>query len=190
MSMGTVTYRYKTDNIITKWARRFTAAQISGWLTSTATALTTENATRDRTIRLPAAALDQNKAANGFVRDLLKLVNVGKAGNLSAAAASGVLTAAAGNLPIPPAVTTAPAVTASSLSVAAAGVLTTTNGTWSGAPTFTRQWLRGTTNIGTGALTYTLVAADETHTISCRVTATNAHGQAMATSNAVGPITA
>ena len=63
-------------------------------------------------------------------------------------------------------------------------VLTTTNGTWTNSPTsYTYQWKRGVTNIGTNANTYTLVAADSTASITCVVTANNAVGSASATSN-------
>jgi hypothetical protein len=66
-------------------------------------------------------------------------------------------------------------------------VLTTTDGTWSGipTPTYSYQWKRGVTNVGTNATTYTLVAADAGQSITCVVTATNAGGSANATSNAL-----
>ena len=65
-------------------------------------------------------------------------------------------------------------------------VLTTTNGTWTNSPTsYTYQWKRGVTNIGTNANTYTLVAADSTASITCVVTANNAVGSASATSNTI-----
>ena len=65
-------------------------------------------------------------------------------------------------------------------------VLTTTNGTWTNSPTsFTYQWKRGATNIGTNANTYTLVIADSTAAITCVVTATNASGSTPATSNII-----
>ena len=67
-----------------------------------------------------------------------------------------------------------------------ADVLTTTNGTWSGSPTsFSYQWKRGATNIGTNANTYTLVSADANTNITCVVTATNATGSTPATSNII-----
>jgi hypothetical protein len=63
-------------------------------------------------------------------------------------------------------------------------LLTTTNGTWSGTPTsFSYQWKRGATNIGTNANTYTIVTADAGTNITCVVTATNATGSTPATSN-------
>ena len=67
-----------------------------------------------------------------------------------------------------------------------ADVLTTTDGTWTGTPTsFTYQWKRGVTNIGTNANTYTLVSADAGTNITCVVTATNATGSTPATSNII-----
>jgi len=67
-------------------------------------------------------------------------------------------------------------------------LLTTTNGTWSGSPTsYSYQWKRGATNIGTNANTYTLVSADAGLNITCVVTATNATGSTNATSNVFVP---
>jgi hypothetical protein len=64
--------------------------------------------------------------------------------------------------------------------------LTTTNGTWTGAPapTFTYQWQRGVSNIG-GATssTYVVQAADALNTLRCVVTATNPLGSVSANSN-------
>ena len=85
-------------------------------------------------------------------------------------------------IPVAPANTLAPAISG----VAIIGqVLTSTTGTWTGtAPiTYSYQWKRGVTNIGTNASTYTLVTADAGQNISCQVTATNAAGSASATSN-------
>jgi len=71
-------------------------------------------------------------------------------------------------------------------------VLTTTDGTWDGipTPTYSYQWKRGATNIGTNSSTYTLVQADagNTSNITCVVTATNAGGSANATSNQIARI--
>jgi len=70
--------------------------------------------------------------------------------------------------------------------------LTVTNGYWGGSYpiSYTYQWKRGATNIGTGSNTYLLVTADIGSNITCVVTATNGLGSANATSNSVGPITA
>jgi hypothetical protein len=68
-------------------------------------------------------------------------------------------------------------------------LLTTTNGTWTGSPTsYSYQWKRGATNIGTNANTYTLVSADAGLNITCVVTATNATGSTNATSNIFGTL--
>lgn len=66
------------------------------------------------------------------------------------------------------------------------GSLSTTDGTWTGAPapTFTYQWRRAGSNIGAAtASTYTPVAADIGPAIDCVVTATNAVGSASQDSN-------
>ena len=64
--------------------------------------------------------------------------------------------------------------------------LSTTNGTWTGAPapTFTYQWQRVTTNIsGATSSTYVLVAADVGNTIRCVVKATNTIAPSGVTAN-------
>ena len=69
--------------------------------------------------------------------------------------------------------------------------LSTTNGTWSNSPaSFSYQWKRGATNIGTNSSTYTLVQADagNTSNITCVVTATNTAGSANASSNQIAQI--
>jgi hypothetical protein len=70
-------------------------------------------------------------------------------------------------------------------------VLTCTPGVWvPPTATITRQWVRSpSTNVGTGALTYTTVVGDETFNITCVETATTLGGSASSTSNAIGPIT-
>jgi hypothetical protein len=88
---------------------------------------------------------------------------------------SGILLASAGNsYGSAPVNTVAPVVSGTA---SFGSTLTTTNGTWTGAPapTFTYQWQRVTTNIsGATSSTYVLVAADVGNTIRCVVTATNA----------------
>jgi hypothetical protein len=67
-------------------------------------------------------------------------------------------------------------------------LLTTTDGTWSGSLpiTYTYQWLRNGLNIsGATSSTYTLVTADSSNVVSCKVTATNSVGSANATSNSL-----
>jgi hypothetical protein len=56
--------------------------------------------------------------------------------------------------------------------------LTTTNGTWNGSTgaTYTRQWKRGSVNVGAGATTYVPVVGDIGSPITCVVTATMPNG--------------
>lgn len=64
--------------------------------------------------------------------------------------------------------------------------LSTTNGTWTGAPapTFTYQWQRSSVNIsGATSSTYVLVAADYANTIRCVVKATNTIAPSGVTAN-------
>ena len=90
------------------------------------------------------------------------------------------------NLPVP-VNTVLPSVSGS---VNVGGVLTTTDGTWTGSPTsFGYQWKSAGSNVGTNANTYTTVSGDIGHTITCTVSATNAGGTTPATSATVGPIT-
>lgn len=67
--------------------------------------------------------------------------------------------------------------------------LTAANGTWTGSPTFTRQWKRSGASIaGATAATYVLQAADMGKTITVTVTGTNAVGSLSVTSAGVGPV--
>jgi hypothetical protein len=67
--------------------------------------------------------------------------------------------------------------------------LTATNGTWTGSPTFTRQWLANDVPIaGATNTTLSLAAGHEGATIKVRITGTNAGGVVEATSAAVGPV--
>lgn len=87
--------------------------------------------------------------------------------------------------------TVAPAITGTTT---VGSVLTASTGTWTsaaGALSYAYQWRRNGVDIGGAtASTYTLVGADETTTITVRVTATNVDGSTAATSAGVGPITA
>lgn len=69
--------------------------------------------------------------------------------------------------------------------------LTCSTGTWTGSPTYTYQWKRNGSNIGSATnSTYTLVTADVGQSIKCTVTATNILGSASADSNTVTPTSA
>jgi hypothetical protein len=64
-------------------------------------------------------------------------------------------------------------------------------GTWSGSPTYARQWDRdGAPIAGATAPGYTLVAADIGAMIGLTVTATNSGGSASANALPVGPVVA
>jgi hypothetical protein len=66
-------------------------------------------------------------------------------------------------------------------------VLTCSDGTWTGGTpqTFARDWRRDGVSTGVTTSTYTVVAADEGHALTCRVTASNSAGSATADSSAV-----
>jgi hypothetical protein len=95
----------------------------------------------------------------------------------------GLVTKTLGGGAIPPVNTVAPVISGTAV---VGQVLSTTNGTWDNIPlSFSYQWKRGVTNVGTNANTYTLVAADAGQSITCVVTGTNAAGSNNATSNAL-----
>lgn len=73
-------------------------------------------------------------------------------------------------------------------------VLSCSQGTWSAFPnptSYAYQWIRGASTEIPGATssTYTLVLADQTNTIKCRVTVTNHFGTGTATSAATAAVT-
>ena len=96
----------------------------------------------------------------------------------------GLVTKTLGGGAIPPVNTVAPVISGTAV---VGQTLSSTTGTWTGAApiTYSYQWKRGVTNVGTNATTYTLVAADAGQSITCVVTGTNAAGSANATSNAL-----
>lgn len=102
---------------------------------------------------------------------------------------SGILLASVGNsygsLPVN---IVAPAVTGTAT---VGQTLSTTDGTWTGAPapTFSYQWQRNNVNIsGATSSTYLLVEADIGNPIRCVVTATNPLGAVSANSNATANV--
>jgi alpha-tubulin suppressor-like RCC1 family protein len=107
-------------------------------------------------------------------------------GNASAASNS-ITTSAASS---PPVNTVAPVVSGTA---SFGSTLSTTNGTWTGTATitFTYQWQRAGSNIGSATnSTYTLVAADVGNAIRCVVTGTNGVGNSSANSNATSAVVA
>lgn len=90
-----------------------------------------------------------------------------------------------GSLPIN---TVAPAVSGTAT---VGSTLSTTNGTWTGAPapTFTYQWQRDVSNIsGATSSTYVIQSADVGSTLRCVVTATNPSGAVSANSNSTATV--
>lgn len=75
-------------------------------------------------------------------------------------------------------------------------VLTVTNGTWTDATSYARQWQRAATpagpwtNIGAGNTTYTPVVGDIDSVIRCVVTATGPNGTGTANSNVTADVIA
>jgi hypothetical protein len=118
-------------------------------------------------------------ARTGIARALLMLAAVATAGGLFAASAAAAV----------PANTAPPTISGNARE---GQTLTASNGTWTNKPTtFAYQWQRcGVSGTGcdnvTGATkkTYTVAAADADHTLRVVVTASNADGQASATSSA------
>lgn len=85
---------------------------------------------------------------------------------------------------VPPSSIVAPVISGTAI---VGQTLSSTTGTWLGTLpiTYSYQWKRGVTNVGTNSSSYTLVAADAGQSITCEVTATNAFGFASATSNSI-----
>ena len=152
-------------------------------LQAVATALASDTTTHDRTIQTPPAGLLSDAPAAGqsrLTKDLLNLVNIGKAGNLPTASIIAAIDGVAGVL-FAPGNIDVPAVygPTGSLNAGTVGqVLTASQGNWSGTPSsYAYQWVRSpATNVGTNANTYTLVAGDSAHQVACIVSATNATG--------------
>jgi len=153
-------------------------------LQAIATALGGDATTHDATIRTAPAGLRPAAAGNSrFANDVLLVVNAGKAGNLLPAAMAAAITNGLAQF-IPPTNTAAPVASFVTGSGAVGSVLTSTLGTWTGAQTYSRQWLRGGVNIaGATGTTYTAVAADSGLNVSCMVTARNQIGETLQVSN-------
>ena len=72
-------------------------------------------------------------------------------------------------------------------------LLTTTDGTWTGSPTFTYQWYNENDSeniVGATSSTYTLGSVLAGIDISCKVTGTNAAGSAIGNSNSITTLAA
>jgi hypothetical protein len=89
----------------------------------------------------------------------------------------------------PPANTTAPSI-AFIAGVAVGDALAGIQGTWTGSPTYTRQWLRdGVAIAGAVNPSYTLATVDIGAMIGLVVVGANPNGSTSASAEAVGPVT-
>lgn len=128
---------------------------------------------------VPEAALGLTLAAT---------VTASNAGGASAPATSAA-TSAVIAATVPPPVNTAPPTITGTAQVGQ--TLTGTEGAWTGSPTITLQWLRGSTAIsGATGLTYVPITEDVGAALSLRATATNAGGSVVATSAATAAVAA
>jgi hypothetical protein len=152
-------------------------------LNAIATALGTDPTTHDTTLQTAPAGLRPGNAANTkFTNDILAVVNAGKGGNLTNAQMAAAITAGLSN-ELPPVNTAAPVASGTGT---VGLTLTCTQGTWTYGQTYAYAWLRDGTPVTNGAAsTYVLVAADSTHTLTCRVTATNPAGSTSMISNGI-----
>lgn len=134
---------------------------------------------------------DGNQVATGATYPLVtadvgkaitcRVTGTNSAGNAAATSAAVTPTAPVAQAPVS---TGAPTISGDTKPGA---VLTCSDGTWNNSPTsFAKQWLRGTTVVGTGN-SYGVAPADVGTQVTCKVTATNATGSATATSGAVTP---
>jgi len=147
-------------------------------------ALNPDPTTHDTTIETAPAGVQPGNVLNTpFAGEVIRLVNRGKAGNLTNAAMATALSQEIAAV-LPP-VNTGPPVASGTGTVGS--TLNVTTGAWSNFPaSYTYQWLRGAATIaGATASSYVLVAADSGNSVSCRVTATNPTGSASTTSNAI-----
>jgi hypothetical protein len=117
------------------------------------------------------------KAQFGTVR--LRLVNTAGGGTWQV---EGDLTpAATGGGVVAPANTVAPAISGTGT---VGNTLSVSQGTWSNSPdSFSYQWKRGATNVGSNSASYLLTSLDSGASITCVVTASNSAGSASATSS-------
>ena len=128
------------------------------------------------------------EAANGFGIAVSQVASGGIPCTLVTSGGLPIVTVSGGN--VAPSNTVAPSISGSPV---VGSTLTANNGTWAGSTpiTYTYQWLKGGVNIAAAtAQTYVPVSGDIGANISVSVTATNAIGNATATSSTVGPVTA
>lgn len=185
MSMDIVTFANRAGLVMRTFARY---PNLVAEANSVRVSLGADPTTRDATLQTaPAGLRPGHRTQSTFTNALVHEVNKGKSGNLSTVTMANVI----GSLtPSPPAATAAPVITYVSGGGGAGtqpgAQYARSNGTWTGSPTLTTQWLRNGANIaGQTAASYTTVAADAGVNLSCRVTGTNANGSTPSVSNVV-----
>ena len=183
MSMDPVTFQGKISLIMAQyWTYPNLAAEVQAIIT----ALDADPTTYDKTMQTPARGLIPGIAGQTpFTNEMLRIINIGKAGNLSNTAMADEINELLGNA-VPPVNVDAPFIPGT----ASLGImLTVTNGNWLNHPTsYTYQWRRGTATAiaGATAASYTIVAADVTAgAVNCLVTAVNGAGSTSHASNSV-----
>jgi hypothetical protein len=140
----------------------------------------------------PAAGLSPSEATNDLERELLILVNKGRA-DPGPAEMGSILQELAGEDGdsdlLPPVNVEPPVITPSSAAVG--DTLTCSTGVWNNAPTrYEYAWRHvASSEIGLNAPTLPLYEGDVGKLITCRVTPFNAAGSSYADAEAVGPIT-
>lgn len=181
MGMDLDTFQSKLQNLVNQWP--FYGSWDSE-LNVIRVALGADTTTRDATLQLPPVGLRPGNAANTpFTNAALKLINQGKAGNLSTISMANILGAVAP--PGAPVNIVPPALTYVSGGGGPGNVgsqYAAGPGTWNPntGNTRTNQWYSGGAAIpGSTGPSYTAQASDSGNSIGCAVTMTN-NGQASA----------
>jgi hypothetical protein len=137
----------------------------------------------------PAAGLSPSEATNDLERELLILINKGRA-DPGAAEMGSILQELAGEEAelLPPVNTAEPVISGAT---AVGDTLTCSTGTWSNAPTDYAYGWRHVAGIaiGLGEPTLEILASDVGELITCKVTAANDAGRVEQDATAVGPVT-
>lgn len=150
-------------------------------LNTIATALGTDPTLHDKTIEVAPAGLQSGNVVNTkFTNAVLRIVNMGKGGNLTPAAMGTAISSGIAGF-LPPVNTVIPAVTGAGT---VGQTLTCDGGSWNNYTTLNYSWYSGGAYVGAGP-TRLLTASDGGKSVYCYVTAINGGGQTGATSNSV-----
>lgn len=185
MIVDVTTFQGRLQNLINSWPFY---PNVDPELNVIRIALGADATTRDTTLQTAPAGLQPGNALNTpFTNAVLKLVNIGKAGNLSTITMANII---GGISTAPPQNTAAPTLT---LVTGTAGTVGATYanafGTWvppTAQLTMSRQWMSGGSPIaGATAGTYTIQASDSGNAVLCAVTGMNVSGSTTVNSNSV-----